>query len=94
MGTLPKKALDKFDEANDHFKKAVDDPFDPGLPPPPPPRVGLKEIKKEIIKLDAKLDRIAKGLADFKDAVRMAFEEVKKELNAIEENLEGNKRKK
>ena len=94
MGKLPKKALDKFDEANDHFKKAVDDPFDPGLPPPLPRRVGLKEVKKEIIRLDAKVDRIAKGLADFKDAVRMAFEEVKKELNAIEGKLEGTNEKK
>ncbi len=87
MGKLPQNAIDKFDDANENFRQAVDDPFAPGLPPPVPPRVDLQEIKKEIIELDARVKRIATGLADFKDATRSAFEEVKRELNTIEELL-------
>lgn len=86
MGKLPKKALDKFADANRHFKSADDDPFEPGLPPPLP-RVSLKEIKRELILLDARVRRIAQGLADLKEAIELSLVEVKKELNEIEEQL-------
>ena len=85
MGKIPETAESKFKSANVFFGRAINKRYTIALPT----HIDLKEIKKEILLLEEQTTDIARGLADFKEAVLLSLREVKKELNDIEERLPG-----